>query len=235
MITAVVVDEVGDFSIRVPEPGSYRLAVSRIGYPTTGSPAFEVSPEEQIEVTFRLDPAAVLLSPLTVEARSGARRGRDDFARRCAEYEEGRCLDPISVALLEPTLATDLFWRIPGIIVAPMYGATGPMALSQIGGGCLTIFIDHNPTPFDVTMRRRLMTPGVRGLGSDGVGIRKLFGGMFALDEVLSALEVRAVEVYMDWDEIPRDFLDGPKGWAVRPENFLGRCSVVQIWTGRGW
>ncbi|MEX1256560.1 MAG: carboxypeptidase-like regulatory domain-containing protein [Gemmatimonadota bacterium] len=206
-------DSLGTFEFQVAEPGDYFLRVSRIGYPATDSPPFDLRPSETIEVTFRISAEAVLLAPLSVDFRSRSRLGRDEFANRCAQYD-GTCFDPVHIALLEPIETTDVFRTVPGLIVVPgdpMRGIMGgPTQVHRIGSGCLAIFLDFNPIPIAFSRGRTLMTPGVQGFGSAG-GVRTIMDGL-SLDMALPVRAVRAIEVYRDYDELPQDLLDGPRG-----------------------
>jgi hypothetical protein len=230
--------EDGRFEVYTRSAGTFRLRVQRIGYPTSTSEEFHVGIGEVVEVTFRLDPQAITLAPLTVEGRGGPDLGRNQFERRCG-LGRGVCLDPIHIALAEPSFPTDLFRGIPGLIVDFMIGGrVRPIGQSR----CLRIFVDNETYHRDGYVPATLMTPGVISAGNPArtrmlTSLRSVIIDNW-LDTWIPAELVRGVEIYLTPEDVPDEIMKGPRGWDLWPdsrENFLGRCGAVVVWTAGSW
>lgn len=232
---AVSADDDGGFEIQAGAAGTFRLRVERIGYPQSTSPEIVLAASEVVEVTFRLDPQAILLAPLTVEARRGADLGRQQFTRRC-EFGEGICLDPIHIALAEPSFPTDLFRTVPTLIVDMMNGG---LVRRITGGGCLMTFLNNEPKPIMSSVPRRMSTVGViSGANPRRSGRSFSMGSTMwdnALDRRVPATAIRGVEIYLNPEDVPREIMDGPRGWELWPGGYLGRCGAIVVWTNDQW
>lgn len=237
-------DAQGGFVIPLPASGRFRIEVERLGYPLRVSPDIYVAPSETVEISFRIDPEAILLAPLEVVSRSGGDRGRDQFARRCAEGT-GICLDPIHIALIEPAFPTDLFHEIPTLVVDPVRGG---MVRRLTGGGCLTFFLNNQIDAFTSSNSSRRLVPNVgvtyRAGGAIGSLIsrsrtRMLFQASTLrdnrLDTQLAARDIRGVEIYLNPEDVPDEIMQSRRAWDLRKPGTLGACGAVVLWTADEW
>jgi hypothetical protein len=69
VVAQSVTDTTGTFWMKAPRIGTYEILAERIGFTAVSSP-LELKLSEQVEVSLRLDVAAVPLEPLTVKVRS---------------------------------------------------------------------------------------------------------------------------------------------------------------------
>jgi hypothetical protein len=72
----VVTDTLGRFSVRVPEPGSYRVRLRRIGFADVVTDPVRVVTGEQVELELRMSVTVVPLEPLRVVGREEYVPGR---------------------------------------------------------------------------------------------------------------------------------------------------------------
>jgi hypothetical protein len=231
VVVSTVADSLGSFYLRA-EPGSYRLRAQRIGYATSTSESILLRENEPVIVELRLSASGVPLEPLIVRAR-GIERGEDGFARRRA-LGEGVFLDQDSVTLREPKFAWDVFRGVEGIQFR--MADLRPRIYSFSGGRCMAIYVNHNARPFmwDAPSmsrtdrlgqgRRTTVTPGNPALAMDGVG----------LDHILAG-DIRGVEVYRNFWEIPDELRTADRIEALWPGQTKLPCGMAVIWTKVAW
>ena len=234
---STIAGNAGEFEVEVEAAGVFRLQVERIGYPESTSPEFSVASGEVVDITFRLDAEAMLLSPLTIEGRRGGDHGRDQFARRCAS-ERAICLDPIHIALADPPLTSGYFRDIPGLVLDPNQG----QMVRRLGDNCIVTFLNHQVWAFFTpVVNYPLPTVGLIGRNNPAAPRRGFRGavnprpGDNALDLRLGPGAVRAVEIYLDPDDIPEEIWDSPRAWDLWPLNSMQRCGAIIIWTHDQW
>jgi hypothetical protein len=200
--------EDGTFEYPLRRPGGYRLRVARIGYAAVNTPELSTGAHSYVNVEVRLKSDAVLLTPLTVVARSGLRPSPvlDDFFHRLRSGT-GTYYTRDEIQRLSPMYISDLIAREAGMRVASsgsghirhIYSGRG----DGIHGACRTqIFVDG-----------LLLNPS--GPGPETAGL--------TLDEVVSPSVVEGIEIY--------------RGLATVPAQFLtpnAQCGVVAVWTRRG-
>src|SRR5262245_4210907 len=63
-IATAFTDSVGQFQLRVPSAGTYRLAAERIGYETLRSQPLPVAARDTVTLEIRISPSAVLLDSI---------------------------------------------------------------------------------------------------------------------------------------------------------------------------
>jgi hypothetical protein len=204
----------GRFRLSLPEAGSYRLRVERLGYPVHTTLEFPVRAFEEVEVQIALAPEPIPLAPLEVVAR-GVERGRDQFARRRAAGQ-GVFVDPIHVALMREAgrirTASDVVRGVEGIRV----DFDGMISATR-GFRCITVFLDQSPIALD------------RAFG--GPDVEEEFGGAVSLHQIIDPRQVMAAEVYRSIDEVPQEIRVGVRWQDVEWD----RCGVVWLWTTMGW
>lgn len=171
-------DEDGRFGTVVEQPGLYRVAVARFGYDSTATANLAVSPEQNLYVELRVQPAALGLDPITVTAPRVLpyleSTGFYDRERRGF----GSFLGPRDLERIPGAFPSQLLRRVAGVTVTRgriyMRGQTGFM-----GGPCSPeIILDY-------------MT--LRGT---------------SLDDVVRAYDIEAIEVYKGPASVPPQWRD---------------------------
>jgi hypothetical protein len=112
-------NERGQFQLRAPHPGRYRIRAGRLGYVVTLTPPFAVPPGQEVTVTVLLGLDAIPLEPLRVEATAMLplvweqieERRRLGFGRYITRADIERRPGALSVA--------ELIDELPGVRVAP--------------------------------------------------------------------------------------------------------------------
>lgn len=110
-------DEEGRFGLRVDQPGLYRVAVSRFGYDSTATANLAVSPEQNLYVEVRVQPAAFGLDPITVTAPRML-----PYLESTGFYERqkrglGSFLGPKDLARIPGAFPTQYLRRVAGLSV----------------------------------------------------------------------------------------------------------------------
>jgi carboxypeptidase family protein len=234
----VLADSVGGFAIVAAASGSYRLRADRIGYTTTTTDPLLLRALEGVQVEVRLQARVVPLEPLVITARNRSlERGRDGFARRQARGK-GYFLTPDSLAARKPGFPTDAFHRIPKILVT--WGPAGTGIRSMAGWGCFSVMVDRQirPLAFSQSASNVVPTrPRSRRVGGLNIAQRvgTLGGGANALDQQLAAEDIRAIEIYADAKDIPKELVSAMNWEAFWPVGSLGRCGVAIVWTNLAW
>lgn len=111
----------GEFTLRAPGRGVYRIRASRLGYRDATSGPVDLVGNEEVFVEMRLSTRAVVLDPVTVTARPRyARLERAGFYERRAEFgpeglHEAHFLDQREIEAKNPFSVTDIFKDLPGV------------------------------------------------------------------------------------------------------------------------
>jgi hypothetical protein len=228
----------GDFEILAPHGGTFQLRIERLGFPVTTTPPFPLLPGEVVEVTLRLDPQAILLAPLTVNARTGGERGRDQFERRCA-LGTGICMDPIEVASIKAEYPSLLFRNVEGLTT------TGNGIIRRLGSRCMRTFMNNEPfTITGHTPDYNMPRVGLSGSTNPTRGslVARMMAGRAGdphdnnLDKWIPRGAVRAIEIYLNISDVPKEISDGLRGWDLWPDDgIVGRCGAIIIWTWDQW
>lgn len=213
-------DAQGRFLFTLHTAGDYGLEVSRVGYTTTRSQSVRVEDRDTVSIEFRILPDAVVLSPITVTARS--LRGRDTFERRRTEWGRGVFLDQTYITLLEPDHPAEALDGIEDVDLRWVWGATHsgmgrllPTVRSVRGRGCMLYMVDFVPVQAD-------LLNGASGWSS------------YILDN-LQGRDVVAVEVYRSVLEVPQELQRYT--YTLNPTGGAGQvhCGLVVFWTRAGW
>lgn len=171
-------DEDGRFGVAVGQPGLYRVAVARFGYDSTATANLAVSPEQNLYVELRVQPAALGLDPITVTAPRVLpyleSTGFYDRERRGF----GSFLGPSDLKRIPGAFPSQLLRRVAGVTVTRgriyMRGQT-----SFMGGPCSPkIVLDY------MTLR-----------GTN-------------LDDVVRTYDIEAMEVYKGPAAVPPQWRD---------------------------
>jgi hypothetical protein len=234
----VLADSTGVFAVVAAAPGRYRLRGERIGYTSTTSEPILLRAQEGVQVELRLQVRGVPLEPLVITARNRRlERGRDGFARR-QSLGKGYFLTPDSLAARDPGFPTDAFQGIPKILVS--WGPAGTNIRSLAGWGCFAVLVDRHFRPFAFSQSASNVAPtrpGSRPVGGRTITQRltAMSGGADALDDQLAAEDIRAIEIYADAKDIPKELITAANQAALWPVGSLGRCGVAIVWTNLAW
>jgi hypothetical protein len=144
--TATISDQQGRFRIEVPEPGTFDLTVTRIGYATIEGHRVRLDPEDDLQLQIRLAAQAVALEAVTVVAER-RRWGRlDEFidrAERNRRIGRGRIylrddLERVWPATVQ-SIISGYTWRgrcVPSVLVngMPTDGLLYGISLEELEG-----------------------------------------------------------------------------------------------------
>lgn len=202
LVGAAFVNENGEAVVRVRAPGRYLVEVRRAGY-YDGAVQVEAA-GGQVQTEVRLARRPFALDTVVVYARRDNERGREGFERRRATGE-GVFLDSAYLAQRSRRVAFagDMLTGIPGTYTRRAWGATTVRSLR--GWKCMVFLLDGRPF----------------GLGFEDGGARELH-------QVLGPTDVKGVEVFREWDEVPLEF----RQYAERG---IYRCGVYIYWTRARW
>lgn len=179
-----VTDENGRFSFFVRRTAAVQLRTTHAGFAETTTPRLHFDEFDVFAIEIRMDPAAALLAPLEVTARSSVRsRMLDGFEHR-RTATPGVFFTQEDVEKRKPGYVTDLLATVPGVRL-----------LSSGGGARRTVVMGRaagNPDcPAQVYVDGLLMNRDSE----------------FAIDDVVSPQAVHGIEVYRGISTVPADFL----------------------------
>lgn len=195
----------GTVVLRVRGAGVYRVEARRAGYQDAEIAGLTVGGMDEVPVALRMAQRPFAIDTLVVIGRSGDERGRDAFERRRA-MNEGVFLDS---AYLEPRSGTapfvgDLLRGVPGIYLR-RYSISETFVRSERGWRCMVLLVDGEP-----------------------IQLAFLDGGRRELHHVIGPRDVKAVEVYREFSEVPREF-------HRYVDRAGGNCGAVLYWTRVRW
>jgi hypothetical protein len=148
-IVSVLTSPAGDYAVRAPVPGRYRLAVKRIGVRRFVSSSFDLGDGETRALDVGIDPVALSLPPVTVSGLCATRPR--ELARIASLWEEARtALEATEISMrdrlmqaqisryageLDPTTLRALFdWRSDAeMMVSQPFTSLSGDSLSAVG------------------------------------------------------------------------------------------------------
>jgi hypothetical protein len=209
--TAATTKKDGTFSM-TPSPGLFVLRVERLGFATTLSKPLEMSGTDTLNFEIHLPRAPIALASLNVVAAPADPSGFYERQR----WGWGKFIGPEEVKKMHATNVADLLTTIPGFTYIPAKG--GPRTRMENRGRFCdpTVYVDGfllsrgtaTPSTFQASRNRK---SGVQ------------------LDELVTASQVRAVEVYQTGADAPLQFHAAAGGGGG------GDCGVVVLWTYVGF
>lgn len=217
----------GQFSLRAPRPGSYRMQIRRLGYRAQTLPV-EIG-GRGLELDVRLEPLPVALDPVTVEADLSLRYLEQVgfYARQLSDFGHFITRDLIEHG--RPNRLTDVLSKVPGVRLVPDGRVLGRTLLqfrnaaTIFGGLCEPrVFVD-GLIAIRGDAKPVVLTPG--GGLIDELNQEDPRSPEPAVDDVVNPIDIEAIEVYRSGVEVPARF--GGMGPFTR-------CGVVAIWTRRG-
>ena len=221
-VTATLTNEAGRFSITSPEPGSFTLLASALGYKETPAGVFELGEGGVMSVEYRIAPQPMPLEELVVSLSRPALQHylvRNGFVRRL-QRGLGKFITPYDIEKSSAVTTEDLLAGVPEvrvgtvrvirdsmIIPRPDIGETVQIRSPTSGWCAPAIFIDGVVAQYDpqigVTLSQLVPLPAVEG-----------------------------IEVYRRPAEIPVEY--GVTQGGGRSSAMGGTCGVLLLWTRQG-
>jgi hypothetical protein len=185
---------IGEFTLKAPSPGTFRLRTVVNGYRIAVSPALALQRDDEVSLTWRIMPDTIYLLPVVVTANSRQDAGRlSGFSDRRKRNIGGQFITREDIDRRRPFKVTDLLTTVPGIRLVP--GLFGDDVLTS--EGC---------------------RPGIY---LDGVRF-PLVGEK--LDNIVSPQEIEAIEVYPHVADVPPEFMSpGQQCGAIAIWTRVGR------------
>lgn len=207
-VAYMVTNDSGSFHFSRHQNGWYRFLVKAIGYKKTLTPVLRwMVDHAYAELEVRMAPHTVLLAPLEVVTLSPSLSSpvlENAVHRRTRGF--GIQITREDIEKRHPVSLTDMLIELPGVYAQRRGSGAGRRsiymgrALYGPGGGAC---------PVQIFLDGRLAT-------------RDAPGGDVTIDDLVSPLDVEAVEVFRGLSSIPPEFL-----------NQYARCGVIAIWTKR--
>jgi len=148
-LASVLTDADGRFHVESPEPGDFPLSATSLGYtPTVASSGFTLTEGGSLSLEFRIQPQAIQLGGITVEARARLiqqpKLVQNGFVER-AESGFGRFITPGDIEKSASSSTVDLLASTGR--VTSRYGFAGNRILMRGPMGYCTprVFLDGTP------------------------------------------------------------------------------------------
>lgn len=219
-ITQAVSDARGRFSLTSPEPGSFVMIAAALGYEETRAGTFDLGPDGQMQVEYRLPSEPLPLDAMLVSVGRPVvdhHLVRSGFVRRL-QRGAGRFITPHDIEQSAARSTEALFEGIPSMQVGT--------ARSQVGG--LNLPMPHLGETVQFMTPGGLCTPMVY---VDGRPARLDPRMGVTMSHHVSINDVEAVEVYRRAAEIPVEFATGTQDLS---DTELTGCGMILVWTKRG-
>ena len=184
----VLSDEEGRFLVRSRGPGEFLLSASALGYrPTVASSVFTLTEGGLTSLEFRVEPLAIEIVGLTIEARSSmlkqAKLVRNGFVER-AQRGLGRFITPGDIERTNPMATAELLTRTGRVTTQYALGGSRVLMRGPVGYCTPSVYLDGVP---------------ISMLGT-------------SLDAIVPVSELDAAEVYRSATEAPPQYQGGIGG-----------------------
>jgi hypothetical protein len=194
--TETVADSLGSFRMEVPQPGRYRLRVSRDGVSDPREWELDVEPSADLKLAVLLPETPLELPPLRVTTRAETVQRVADFRRRAETNKalgRGRIYTREDIDAIRPRDAEALLATLPTARCTPVLRLNGMPAsradLRAIGPGSLEGFEYYR----GLQIPREFEEPGICGVvlvwtRADPEGMRKMSVARVLASGALGAL-----------------------------------------------
>lgn len=204
----------GEFKLRVPASGAYRVRASRMGYSTTMTESIAVSFGLDSYVQLRLAPSPVSLDTLSVVAESVTVEKQIPYLADAGFYRRRRIgfgyfLTRTDLEKHSSDRMTDAFSGFPAVHVV-CTGKRMPVICDVEMPGAETMFVRGICRPSVVVDGVVVRTGGVGNTGDLGI------------DELLNPFNIEAVEVYLS-----------PAGIPPQWGGYVSPCGAIVAWSRR--
>ena len=171
----------GSFSITAPVPGTYRLRADVAGYVTATTPAIDLIPGDQLNITWRLLAGALQLRPIAITSNDRPNSSKlSGFEQRMKTHGFGYFITRDKIDQMRPFSVTDLLRTVPGLQVIPSMRTFGNV-VRTIEGCTPAVYLDGSRFP--------------------------LMGE--SIDDIVNPMALEGIEVYTHAVEVPAEF-QGP-------------------------
>ncbi len=203
----VVADDSGQYVLRAPRSGEYRLRLERIGYATRVSQPMQLSEGSLYNLPMQLAPAPVPMEPVTVkvEPRVPALENNGYYTRK--KVGSGHFIDRPIIEKRLGSVISDLFQGVNGIRLVPKSGGRGSYVFLR--GGLAVNIQDRGGLRPNLYCPARVL---VDGLVVNPPGEPYDF-------ELLNINNIEAIEVYRSPSQVPPHY-----GGAE------SACGVILVW-----
>ncbi|MGB1657388.1 MAG: carboxypeptidase regulatory-like domain-containing protein [Longimicrobiales bacterium] len=208
-VTSGVSNGQGRFSVTAPESGSFVLVASAFGFKETAAGVFELGPEGQMDVEFRIAAAPMPIDGILVSLQRPALEHqlvKNGFVRRVTRGL-GRFITPVMIEESPALSAEELFRGIPGVgLVYPQGG------INSFQGATVRLFGTG-----------QYCTPTIY---LDGTRLSVEMTASLPIEVIAPLATIDAVEIYRRPAEIPVEY-----GMTQSGSSQGGNCGVIVVWT----
>jgi hypothetical protein len=203
-------DSLGNFALRAPAAGSYRLRTTQLGYWVATSALIQVGATGALTIKLHLVPRPIELEGISITAAPHVRHLAEAGFYQRQKLGFGRYITRDRIERQFAMRTSDLFRDYPGVQVVVVDQVTGESDVIMRGAAMMTGCF---PTiAVDGSLIRRGGRRNFTGESADFVG----------LDAVLpSPSEIEAVEIYPSAAGVPGQFAG------------ISRCGALLFWTRR--
>lgn len=209
-VARTLTGERGGFVLTAKEPGVFAIAARAFGYRSYTAPGFELGPDGEMSVDFRLVPRPIELEELVVGFNRPIVQHKlveNGFIDR---FEEGFgvFVTPVDIERAPSSSTVDLFRGLPGVTVR------------AVGGG------------FMAYAGERVMLLGQNAWCTPRIyldGIRLDYTGNVSLDALVPKDHIIGVEIFRRASEVPVQY--NATRTAGEGSSESGPCGVILLWT----
>ena len=135
-VGSALTDEAGRFRVESPSGGEFLLSASALGYrPTVASSVFTIEDGGAMSLQFRIEPLAMQLEGITVEAEASLfmqpKLVQNGFVER-AQRGFGRFITPRDIELAHALTTGDLLARTGRVTTRPAFGGDQVLMLGPV-------------------------------------------------------------------------------------------------------
>jgi Carboxypeptidase regulatory-like domain/TonB-dependent Receptor Plug Domain len=168
----------GTFSITAPAAGTYRLRADLSGYISAMTPAIDLGPSEEVNITWRLLAGVVAMRPVTITSTNHRTNGRlSGFYDRAQRHGFGYFITADKIQQMRPFSVSDILRTVPGLQVIPSPRGFGNI-VRTIEGCTPAVYLD---------------------------GVRFPLMGE-SIDDIVNPMDLEGIEVYTHAAEVPPEF-----------------------------
>lgn len=206
-------DSLGNFALRAPAAGSYRLRTTQLGYWVATSALIQVGGTDARNIQLHLVPRPIELEGISITSAPQVRHLAEAGFYQRQKRGFGRYITRERIERQFAMRTSDLFRDYPGVQVVVVDQVTGESDVIMRGAAMMTPPGPCFPTiAIDGSLIRRGGSLEFTGERADFVG----------LDAVLpSPSEIEAVEIYPSAAGVPGQFAG------------ISRCGALLFWTRR--
>jgi len=190
-VASTLTDQMGRFRLESPEPGSFLLAATALGYEGLTAGALELGEGARMSVNVRIRPRAIEIGGITVETRSSAVSEpmlvRNGFVDR-AQRGFGSFITPKDISESGAATVSDLLSRTGRVTTRYEPGGDRVLMRGSVGYCTPAVFVD---------------------------GVRVSMGDGLSLDLFVQVSMLAAAEVYRSASEAPLQYGGGLGGCGV--------------------